>query len=141
MRIPLAERALGTSVGDGAYAALRTAIVTAQLAPGRQLSENELAGLIGVSRTPVREALLRLRDERLVEVVPQLGTFVTFIDDDAVADAHFVREALEVTPLRPAPSEPDPSALLALRGTLDAQERTAAAGDDEGFARLDDELH
>jgi DNA-binding GntR family transcriptional regulator len=141
MRIALAERALGTSVGDGAYAALRTAIVTAQLAPGRQLSENELAGLIGVSRTPVREALLRLRDERLVEVVPQLGTFVTFIDDDAVADAHFVREALEVNALRHASSEPDPSALLALRGNLDAQERAAAAGDDDAFARLDDELH
>jgi GntR family transcriptional regulator, rspAB operon transcriptional repressor len=141
MRIALAERALGTSVGDGAYAALRTAIVTAQLAPGRQLSENELAGLIGVSRTPVREALLRLRDERLVEVVPQLGTFVTFIDDDAVADAHFVREALEVNALRHAQGEPDPSALVALRDNLDAQERAAAAGDDDTFARLDDELH
>jgi DNA-binding GntR family transcriptional regulator len=141
MRIPLVERALGTSVGDGAYAALRAAIVTAELAPGRQLSENELAGLIGVSRTPVREALLRLRDERLVEVVPQLGTFVTFIDHDAVADAHFVRESLEVNALRHAPSNPDPSALLALQDNLDAQERAASAGDDDAFARLDDELH
>jgi DNA-binding GntR family transcriptional regulator len=141
MRIPLAERALGTTVGDGAYAVLRTAIVTAQLAPGRQLSENELAGLIGVSRTPVREALLRLRDERLVEVVPQLGTFVTFVDHDAVADAHFVRESLEVNALRHAPSTPEPAALRALEDNLEAQDRAAAAGDDDAFARLDDELH
>jgi DNA-binding FadR family transcriptional regulator len=61
------------------YAALREAIVRAELEPGRQLSENELAGRLGVSRTPVREALVRLRDERLVEIVPQLGTFVTRI--------------------------------------------------------------
>jgi DNA-binding GntR family transcriptional regulator len=141
MRIPLGERALGTSVGDGAYVALRTAIVTAQLAPGRRLSENELAGLIGVSRTPVREALLRLRDERLVDVVPQLGTFVTFIDEDAVADAHFVRESLEVNALRHAPQHPDAGDLRAIQQNLDAQERAAAAGDDQSFARLDDELH
>jgi DNA-binding GntR family transcriptional regulator len=141
MRIPMGERALGTSVGDGAYVALRTAIVTAQLAPGRQLSENELAGLIGVSRTPVREALLRLRDERLVEVVPQLGTFVTFIDEDAVADAHFVRESLEVNALRHAAPGLDADDLRAIEDNLDAQEQAAAGGDDEAFARLDDELH
>lgn len=46
------------------------------------------------SRTPVREALV-LRDERLVAIVPQLGTFVTLISDEGVADAAFVREALE----------------------------------------------
>jgi DNA-binding GntR family transcriptional regulator len=128
-------------VGDGAYVALRTAIVTAQLAPGRQLSENELARLIGVSRTPVREALLRLRDERLVEVVPQLGTFVTFIDEEAVADAHFVRESLEVNALRHAPGSLDGGDLRAVEHNLEAQERAAAAGDDHAFARLDDELH
>ncbi|HEY4097276.1 MAG TPA: GntR family transcriptional regulator [Baekduia sp.] len=141
MRIPMGERALGGSVGDGAYAALRTAIVTAQLVPGRRLSENELAGLIGVSRTPVREALLRLRDERLVEVVPQLGTFVTFIEEDAVADAHFVRESLEVNAVRHAPSILDAGALRPIEDNLDAQERAAEVGDDDAFARLDDELH
>jgi GntR family transcriptional regulator, rspAB operon transcriptional repressor len=137
----MGERALGGSVGDGAYTALRTAIVTAQLVPGRRLSENELAGLIGVSRTPVREALLRLRDERLVEVVPQLGTFVTFIEEDAVADAHFVRESLEVNAVRHAPSILDARALQPIEDNLDAQERAAELGDDDAFARLDDELH
>ena len=74
---------------------LREAIVSAKLKPGLRLSENELAGELGVSRTPVREALQRLRDERLVAIVPQLGTFVTLISPQAVADASFVREALE----------------------------------------------
>jgi DNA-binding GntR family transcriptional regulator len=141
MRIALEQRANGGSVGDGAYAALRTAIVTAQLAPGRRLSENELAGLIGVSRTPVREALLRLRDERLVDVVPQLGTFVTFIDEDAVADAHFVRESLEVNAVRHAPGPLDDATLQPIEDNLETQQRAAEIGDDDAFARLDDELH
>ena len=81
---------------------LRDAIVAAQLEPGRQLSENELAALLGVSRTPIREALQRLRDDRLVEIVPQLGTFVTRISENAVADAQFVREALECAAVRGA---------------------------------------
>jgi len=68
-----------TSARVQAYAALRAAIISGELQPGRQLSENELAARLGVSRTPIREALVRLRDERLVEIVPQLGTFVTRI--------------------------------------------------------------
>ncbi len=58
------------SSGPYLYATLRDAIVRAELPPGERLSENELAERLGVSRTPVREALIRLRDERLVQIVP-----------------------------------------------------------------------
>ena len=141
MRSPLRERTAGTSARDQAYAALRRAIVGAELEPGRRLSENQLAELIGVSRTPVRDALARLRDERLVAIVPQLGTFVTFIDEEAVADAHFVREALEVGAVRIAAKATTPEAVHALRANLVAQEHAVAADDAEAFARLDDDLH
>src|ERR671921_1610907 len=100
MRIHLSDRASGGSARDQVYVALREAIVCAELEPGRRLSENELADLLGVSRTPVREALARLRDERLVAIVPQLGTFVTLISPAAVEDAAFVREALECSAIR-----------------------------------------
>jgi DNA-binding GntR family transcriptional regulator len=120
---------------------LRAAIVGAELEPGRRLSENQLADLIGVSRTPVRDALARLRDERLVAIVPQLGTFVTFIDEEAVADAHFVREALEVGAIRIAADGVDDGRMRALEDNLSAQERAVAADDAETFARLDDDLH
>src|ERR1700759_1444466 len=100
MRIALGERASGVSARDQVYLALREAIVSAELQPGRRLSENELAARLGVSRTPVREALARLRDERLVAIVPQLGSFVTLIDAAAVADAQFVRESLECNAIR-----------------------------------------
>jgi DNA-binding GntR family transcriptional regulator len=141
MRPSIRERSLGTSARDQAYAALRAAIVGAELEPGRRLSENQLADLIGVSRTPVRDALARLRDERLVAIVPQLGTFVTFIDEEAVADAHFVREALEVGAVRIAAQRVDDARLRELDENLIAQERAVAADDAEAFARLDDDLH
>lgn len=141
MATPLRLRTAGTSARDQAYAALRRAIVGAELEPGRRLSENQLAELIGVSRTPVRDALARLRDERLVAIVPQLGTFVTFIDEEAVADAHFVREALEVGAVRIAAKATTPEAIHALRANLEATERAVAADDAEAFARLDDDFH
>src|SRR3954452_17353021 len=141
MRPSIRERSLGTSARDQAYAMLRAAIVGAELEPGRRLSENQLAEFIGVSRTPVRDALARLRDERLVAIVPQLGTFVTFIDEEAVADAHFVREALEVGAVRIAAGRTDDDSLRALDANLAGQEEAVAANDAEAFARLDDDFH
>jgi DNA-binding GntR family transcriptional regulator len=126
---------------DQVYAALREAIVTAELEPGRQLSENELADLLGVSRTPVREALARLRDERLVAIVPHLGTFVTRISDGAVADAAFVREALECAAIRVATRNAGTRSLELLQANLAAQDRAEDAGDADAFDSLDDELH
>jgi DNA-binding GntR family transcriptional regulator len=141
VKISLTDRALGVPARDQAYAALRDAIVSAELEPGRRLSENELADRLGVSRTPVREALARLRDEGLVAIVPQLGTFVTLIDPDAVADAHFVREALECNAIRLAIDHADPAGLVALQANLAAQERAQDTDDSEAFDHLDDALH
>jgi DNA-binding GntR family transcriptional regulator len=141
MRISISERALGTSARDRVYAALREAIVSAELEPGRRLSENELADRLGVSRTPVREALVRLRDDRLVAIVPQLGTFVTLIGQDAVADAHFVREALECNAIRIAAERATPADLVGLQANLAEQERAEEIDDAEAFDRLDEALH
>ncbi|WP_187369316.1 GntR family transcriptional regulator [Baekduia soli] len=141
MRISLAERALGTTARERVYTALREAIVSAELAPGRRLSENELAERLGVSRTPVREALVRLREDRLVAIVPQLGTFVTLMDPAAVADAHFVREALEGAAVRLAARRAAPADVAGLRRTIAEQQRADAAGDADAFDRLDEALH
>jgi GntR family transcriptional regulator, rspAB operon transcriptional repressor len=141
MRIPLGERATGGAARDQVYLALREAIVSAELEPGRRLSENELAERLGVSRTPVREALVRLRDERLVAIVPQLGTFVTLISADGVADAAFVREALECAAIRLATKRADEDDLAELQANLAAQDRAQAAGDADTFDALDEALH
>jgi GntR family transcriptional regulator, rspAB operon transcriptional repressor len=123
------------------YDALRDAIVSAALEPGRQLSENEVAALLGVSRTPVREALQRLREERLVEVVPQLGTFVTHISTAAVADAQFVREALECAAIRETAVRASEEDVAALEAIVARQEETREADDFDRFYLLDEELH
>ena len=141
MRIHLSDRASGGSARDQVYVALREGIVSAELEPGRKLSENELADALGVSRTPVREALVRLRDERLVAIVPQLGTFVTLISTDAVADAAFVREALECSAIRLATERTTERDLEELQSNLAAQDRAEASGDTEAFDRLDEALH
>ena len=130
-----------TSARVQAYAALREAIVRAELEPGRQLSENELAARLGVSRTPIREALVRLRDERLVEIVPQLGTFVTQISTSAVADAQFIREALECAAVRRAAELATEDDIAALEDTLRAQERARDTDDFDAFYVLDDAFH
>jgi DNA-binding GntR family transcriptional regulator len=141
MRISISERALGTSARDRVYDTLREAIVSAELEPGRRLSENELADRLGVSRTPVREALVRLRDDRLVAIVPQLGTFVTLIAADAVADAHFVREALECSAIRIAAERAVARDLVELQANLAEQELAEESGHAEAFDALDEALH
>jgi DNA-binding GntR family transcriptional regulator len=120
------------------YGALRNAIVSVQFEPGRQLSENELAEWLGVSRTPVREALVRLSDERLVEIVPQLGTFVSRISVAAVADAQFVREALECAAVRLAAERATREDIAALNAIVARQEQVS---DFDRWYVLDDELH
>jgi GntR family transcriptional regulator, rspAB operon transcriptional repressor len=141
MRLLLSDRASGFTARDQVYTALREAIVSAELEPGRRLSENELADLLGVSRTPVREALARLRDDGLVAIVPQLGTFVTLISSAAVADAAFVREALECGAIRLATESAAARDLEELQANLAAQDRAVQSDDTEAFDRLDEALH
>src|SRR3954451_31939 len=139
--IALSERRGGSTARARVYANLRDAIVRADLAPGRQLSENELAASLGVSPTPVREALQRLRDDRLVEIVPQLGTFVSRISTRAVGDAQFIREALECAAVRAAAQRVTAEDLDALEQNLAAQERARDNEDFDAFYVLDDQLH
>ncbi len=131
----------GGPASDQVYWALREAIISAQLRPGLKLSENELAGELGVSRTPIREALARLRDERLVAIVPQLGTYVTLISPSAVADAEFVREALECAAIVRVVPSVGRDVLEELQSNLSAQDRACATANERAFDHLDDDLH
>jgi DNA-binding GntR family transcriptional regulator len=135
------SRTNGGPVGRAVYSSVRAAIVGTELEPGQQISENELAARLGVSRTPVREALARLRDDRLVEIVPQLGTFVSRISVAGVDDAQFLREALECSAVRLAAERAERGDVLDLHGLLARQELARDAGDAAAFFVLDDELH
>lgn len=144
--LPIGGRAMPSSerpppAGVQAYAALRHAIVTLRLQPGQPLSEQGIAQQLGISRTPVREALIKLAEVGLIEVLPQRGTFVRKISLKAVKDARFVREAIELAMLREAVGRLRPGFFAAARELVAAQ-RTAAAGNDlERFMALDDAFH
>ncbi len=81
---------------DYALRTLKENIITLQLAPGSQISENELAAEMGLSRTPVREALIELSKVRIIEIFPQRKTIVSLIDYDLVEEARFMRFSLEM---------------------------------------------
>lgn len=70
-------------------------IVHLRLVPGSKVSENELATEMGLSRTPIREALMELAKVKIVEVYPQRGSFISLIDYALVEEAQFMRETLE----------------------------------------------
>ena len=124
-----------------AYAWLRGEVLSARLLPGRTISENEIAARLGVSRTPVREAIIRLEAEGLLNVRPQIGTVVAPIDLDAVADGQFVREAIECRSARLAAAEVTPAHARELKGLLRDQSRAVTRNDQAQFLALDDSLH
>jgi DNA-binding GntR family transcriptional regulator len=102
---------------------------------------DELAERFGVSRTPVREALLGLRDDRLVDIVPQLGSFVARITRSALEDAQFIRESLECAAVADAARHAEEADILALRSIVARQTQTRDDGDLDCFYSLDDEFH
>jgi DNA-binding GntR family transcriptional regulator len=83
------------SLADKAYHEIRGLIVSLELAPGAVIDERELIERLEIGRTPVREALRRLAQERLVEVYPRRGMFVTGVDVRELARISEVREMLE----------------------------------------------
>jgi GntR family transcriptional regulator, rspAB operon transcriptional repressor len=124
---------------EAAYKELRHRIVSLKLPPGSPLSENELAEHLSVSRTPVRESLILLAEEGLVQVFPQLGTFVSRVDTEKVADAQFVREAIEVASLKDAVRDRSDDDIARLRDNLAAQSEPDLSMDD--FFELDEKFH
>jgi DNA-binding GntR family transcriptional regulator len=88
------------TVADAIAGALRQAILTGALAGGESLRQAELAAKFSVSRIPVREALLKLEREGLVETRPRRGTVVTALDADALQEILEMRSALESLALR-----------------------------------------
>jgi DNA-binding GntR family transcriptional regulator len=102
---------------------LRDMIIALEMAPGTVLPRSELAERFGVSQTPVRDALMRLEAEGLVEVFPQHATVVSRIDLAVARQAHFLRRAIELELVRTLAEKPDASLIARLRATI-AQQRS-----------------
>ncbi|MHC2439368.1 GntR family transcriptional regulator [Bradyrhizobium sp. USDA 4451] len=123
------------------YAELRAELVSLQRKPGDPILETEIARSYGVSRTPVREAILRLSDEGLVEIFPQSGIFVSRIPLAALPEAIIVRRSLEETMTRMATERASASQILGLHAILERQREADMAGDREAFHQADEAFH
>jgi DNA-binding GntR family transcriptional regulator len=120
---------------------IRKAIVTLEFLPGTPLSEKELAERFGVSRQPVREALIALARAELVETKPRRGTRVSRISADRMRQQRFVRESLEVAVVRRACESFDPDVRRRIDAILAAQEVHAEAHAHYLFQREDQAFH
>ncbi|WP_147023204.1 GntR family transcriptional regulator [Microvirga aerophila] len=122
------------------YQTIRTDIIRMRLRPGERLSEKELGLRFGTSRTPVREAIVRLVEDGLIEVRPQRGTYVARISLQAVRRARFVRSALELAIIREAAEHGVSEAVLEEAKRAIAGQENARL-DPEQFTTADDMFH
>ncbi|MDY4383723.1 MULTISPECIES: GntR family transcriptional regulator [Pectobacterium] len=128
-------------VNQQIYRVLRKDIVECNIPPGKLLSEKEISVRFDVSRQPVREAFIKLAEAGLVQIMPQRGTFVMKISEQRVADARFIRQALECAIVRRAAEMVTEEHLLTLEHNLRRQELAAQNDQVREFLSLDDSFH
>jgi GntR family transcriptional regulator, rspAB operon transcriptional repressor len=136
--LPL-ERA--PTLTEDVYRQIRTAIVKRTLAPGERVTESALAKLLGVSKTPVREALVRLREVGLVRPDGRRGVRVVDLSTGVLDDAYEIREALELAGIERATAAADAVRIAPVEAAANSAMEAAEDGDAESFARWDATFH
>lgn len=126
---------------DYAYEELREQIIMLKLHPGQRVSENEMSMMLEVSRTPIREAFVRLEQEKLLEVYPQKGTFVSFIDLNYVEEVRFIREHLERAIVKEACKNFDPFYMAEMKQNIKYQKEAVEKNDYNKLFELDETFH
>ncbi|MDR5782256.1 GntR family transcriptional regulator [Caballeronia sp. LZ065] len=120
---------------------LRELILSLELAPGTVLSRSELATRYGLSQTPVRDALIKLGEEGLVDIFPQHATVVSQISVASALQAHFLRRSIELEIVRTLAHAHKASLVARLRATIAEQMDYLEPQDVEQFALLDHAFH
>ena len=120
---------------------LRESIIRLELAPGTRLSEQDIATRMGVSRQPVREALIALGKSKLVDIRPNRGTVVVRISARQMMEARFVREAIETAVARRASETFDSWTRRRIDTILARQTLAMEAHDHNAFRREDEQFH
>jgi DNA-binding GntR family transcriptional regulator len=143
-KVPLRLRPLSEfdgSLAQRVYATLKEAILSLAYRPGEPLRKPEICEVLGVSRSPVAEAVMRLAAEGLVEVVPQSGSFVARFSMDEIREGAFLREALELAAVDVVARTISDDQLLLLRRSIRLQEAMVADKDFPGFYLEDSRMH
>lgn len=120
---------------------LRRAIVELDMLPGTRLSEQDIATKLGVSRQPVREAMIRLANSRLIEIRPHRGTVVARISAREMTEALFVRQSVEIAVVERAAENFDPWQRKRIETLMAEQEIDAEKLDHAGFREHDEAFH
>jgi GntR family transcriptional regulator, rspAB operon transcriptional repressor len=132
----------GENNKDYSYRVIKENIMSLNLQPGQVISEVDLAEALQTSRTPVREVLAMLKEEHLVEVYPQVGTYVSKINDQLIQEAAFMRFTLEKEVLILSCSYFPAGELLELKKNMALQELLLGQkGQAKEFHKLDTEFH
>lgn len=129
------------SLGQRVYQTLREAILSLAYRPGEILRKPEICEALGVSRSPVADAVARLAVEGLVDVVPQAGTFVARFSMEEIREGAFLREAIEVAAIERVAETITEEQLTQLRRNLTVQAALIADGDVPGFYQTDAAMH
>ncbi|WP_134701339.1 GntR family transcriptional regulator [Ammoniphilus sp. YIM 78166] len=141
MDIKLDKKNVTGPIREYVYQTLKTYILNLKLEPGRAISESEISEWLEVSRTPVREAFLKLAQEELLVVYPQKGTFVSLIDLDLLEEGRFLREHMERAVVRLACNVMNRDTLLQLETNLKLQGISVEMKDYVRLYELDEEFH
>lgn len=124
------------------YRVIKNAIMSLELKPGQAISEIELAEALNISRTPIREILAKLKEEHLVEVIPQVGTYVSKINPKLIEEAVFARITLEREVLKLACQTFPEELLFELKKNIALQKALLGQEEKEReFHKLDTEFH
>ncbi len=132
---------INLSLGSRAYQELKRFILGRQIPPGGKLNEVELAGALGISRTPVREALNRLEKEGLVQIFPQRGAFVVQFSAEDIYELFLIRENLEGLAAFLAAERMDPENLSRLSSLVQGFREPYTDQDIRRYARDDFKFH
>ncbi|RZS92364.1 GntR family transcriptional regulator [Cuneatibacter caecimuris] len=134
-----------SEVQGSIYERLRDEIMYLELEPGQGISEIETGKRFDVSRTPIRDAFKRLESEGLLEIKPHVGTFVSLIDLDGIADVLYMREKVELAVLEELAGAISRAQLIRLELIMGRQKKLLEQPDArvaaEEFIRSDNEFH
>jgi DNA-binding GntR family transcriptional regulator len=139
--IPVAERPVAETRADALRDALEDEILTGRLAPGTRLEEVALASRFGVSRTPIREALLHLAAAGLIENRPRRGAVVASIGPQRLVEMFEVMAELEAMGARLAARRAGPGDIALVRTAHEACAEAAAAGDGDRYYYENERFH
>ncbi len=124
-----------------AYESIRKQIIYSELAPGSKISDKVLEEQLAIGRTPIREALIQLRNQELVKTIPQSGTYVSKIDIRSASLARYTREKLEKPILQECSAKMTKQDQAKLEKILEQTDQAVIAQNKKAFFDLDTDFH